>query len=175
MGKGSDFERDICKYLSKWYQGSVKPYIWWRGRGSGSVFTMDSEAGESFAGDIYSIRNEGRWLTDKVVIECKNGYPRASIDKHLKDNKNDQLLDFWAQVDNDATKTGKYPILIYRKKGQSPWVGINNGFSVLFHKYLTDLKYIHLHWTVNIDDIYFFDMNKFFENITPDIMKGTLK
>ena len=174
MGKGADFERDICKYLSKWYQGTVKPYIWWRGRGSGAVFTMDTEVGESFAGDIYSIGNEGRWLTDKVVIECKNGYPKYNISKHLKNNKNDQLLDFWAQVNDDATKTDKYPILIYKKKGQSPWVGINSDFNVLFHKHLTDLKFITIHWTVSICDIWIYDLNQFFDNITPDIMKRSI-
>jgi len=170
MGKGADFERDIAKFLTLWLTGQKKEYYFWRSPGSGSIATV-TMTNPGLNGDIIPLKNEAKFLLNNCVIECKNGYPRASIDKHLKGNKNDQLLDFWAQVDNDATKTDKYPILIYRKKGFNYWIGINSDFNTLFFKYLIDLKHIAIHWTVSIDDMYIYDMNEFFNNITPDIMK----
>jgi len=47
--------------------------------------------GERFAGDIYHVREEGKFLTNKFVLECKNGYENVSLDKHLKYNKSDDL------------------------------------------------------------------------------------
>ncbi|MFW6015003.1 MAG: hypothetical protein ACOCRK_01040 [bacterium] len=58
------------------------------------MFTKNENTGERFAGDIYSIREEGKFLTDLFVIECKSGYKEASIDKHLKYNNSDDIRDF---------------------------------------------------------------------------------
>ncbi len=85
MANGSKWERDVCKILSKWINGSEKPYVYWRSAGSGSVFTStNGEAGKEFAGDIYAIREEGKPLVSFISIECKSGYDSASLDKFLK-------------------------------------------------------------------------------------------
>lgn len=171
MGKGADWERDVCKLLSKWIQGKTTPYLFWRGRGSGGTYTRNDLVGDSFAGDIYPVMEEGKFLTKQVVLECKNGYPTASIDKHLKYGKDDKILSFWQQVIQDSEKTNKLPILIYKKKGQSPWLGINKILFEKFYKYLLDIRFVHMKWDNDIDDLYFFDMNEFFEIITPEIFK----
>lgn len=164
-GKGSSWEREICKFLSKWIQGEEKPYLFWRGRGSGSTFTKDDLVGESFAGDIYPVRDEGKWLLNYFVIECKNGYPKASIDKHLKYNKNDDIYDFWLQVNSDCKKVKKSPMLVYRKKGQNPWLGINKHTKNLLIDKNLNMRYILIHWEDEIDDLYLYDFYKFFEEI----------
>ena len=171
--KGGQWERDICKYLSKWINGSEKPYVFWRGRGSGAMFTNSNEIGESFSGDVYCVRPEGKFLLDKFSIECKNGYSGASLDKHLKNNKNDTLKDFWTQAVDDAVKSDKLPMLIFKKKGSpSPWVGISQISFNNYDKYLNDLKFIHLRWGKELMDCYLFEMKEFFKVITPVIVEG---
>ena len=38
------------------------------------MFTKSNLSGETFAGDIYSVRSEGEFLVNNFVIECKTGY-----------------------------------------------------------------------------------------------------
>lgn len=175
-GKGGTFEREICKFLSKWIQGTAKPYIFWRGRGSGGVFTMDITAGEDFAGDIYLVRPEGKFFSDVFSVECKNGYPKASIDNHLKYNKTDPIREFWAQCTNDANLTNRRPLLIYKKLGIKPtFVGIDWETSMLFGKILEGLRFTHLcYGDEDLPDIYLYSMDEFFEQVTPHVVK-TLK
>ena len=169
--KGGTFERDVCKLLSKWIQGTEKPYIFWRGRGSGGVFTQDITSGEDFAGDIYLVRPEGKFMVDAFSIECKNGYPKATIDYHLKYNKSDPIREFWRQCTNDARLTNRLPLLIYKKLGIKPtFVGIND---VCYNKIKSELKgvrFIHLYFAEDLDDVYLFGIDEFFELITPEVV-----
>lgn len=173
MAKGGQWERDVCKKLSKWVDGEEKPYKFWRGSGSGGNFTKDNLVGERFAGDVYHVREEGRFLIDRFTIEAKNGYSNASLDKHLKYNKADPLKSFWEQVINDAVSTNKYPMLVYKKKGMPiPWIGICPDIYKKLSKYLKGGRFIHLYWNDNdLPDTYFFDFDYFLECITPDIIK----
>jgi len=175
MSKGGDWERDVCKFLSKWVQGTEKPYIFWRGRGSGSAFTVSPLVGESFSGDVYSVRDDGKFLTDRFNCECKTGYKEASLDKHLKYNKSDPIKDFWVQTLGDSLKSNKYPLLMYKKKGMpTPWVCIyEKTFSTLVG-YLYNSRYIHIHWR-DLSDMYVFEMKEFFDTITPKIIKEAIE
>lgn len=174
MSSGSSWERDVCKYLSKWLQGSEKPYCFWRGSGSGGNFTKNNLVGERFAGDIYHIREEALPITKNLVFECKAGYPKTTLDNHLKYNKADNIKNFWEQVVTDAEKVNKYPVLVYKKKGMpTPWLGIETELYNKWKKYLEELRFIHLKWENGLPDTYFFEMHEFFEKITPDIVKKT--
>lgn len=174
--KGGDFEREICKFLSKWIQGTEKPYIFWRGRGSGGMFTMDENAGDDFAGDIYLIRPEGKFFADTFACECKNGYPKTSIDYHLKYNKSDGIKEFWEQCCEAAVKTNRNPLLIYRKKGVKPiYVGIDEYVFKKLYVYLKDHRFIHLSYPDStLHDLYLFGQSDFFDTITPKIVEKLL-
>lgn len=173
MAKGGGWERDVCKFLSKWIQGEVKPYIFWRGHGSGGTFTKDFLVGERFAGDVYHVRDEGKFLTDRFVLECKDGYKNASFDKHLKYNKSDDIKNFWNQVVEDSRKTNKYPMLIYKKKGMpTPWVGITFEVFSLLKEKLKECRYIKLCWAGELPDTYFFEYKEFFGKIIPADIEG---
>jgi hypothetical protein len=168
--KGGAFERNVCKFLSKWIQGTEKPYIFWRGRGSGGVFTQDISAGEDFAGDIYLVRPEGKFLSDTFSIECKNGYPKASIDYHLKYNKSDPIREFWNQCNTDANLTKRYPLLIYKKLGIKPtFVGINSTVYDKLKPELKGLRFVHLCYDT-LPDVYLFGMDEFFGAMTPQVV-----
>ena len=172
--KGSGWERQVCKFLSKWVQGSEKPYIYWRGHGSGAMFTNNELTGDIFAGDIYCLRDDGRFLTDRFVIECKNGYKDISLDNHLKNLKSDQLKQFWFKVYSEGNKVNKYAMLIYKKKGfKNPWIFICNDIYKKVNKYISELQYIHLKYDER--ESYVFNFYEFFECITPDMIKKIKK
>ena len=174
--KGGEFEREICKYLSKWIQGTEKPYIFWRGRGSGGMFTMDEGTGGDFSGDIYLIRPEGKFFADAFATECKNGYPKTSIDYHLKYNKSDGIKEFWEQCCEAASKTNRNPLLIYRKKGIKPvYVGIDEHVFKKLFVFLKEQRFIHLSYPdTDLSDLYLFGQSDFFDNITPKMVEKTL-
>jgi len=170
--KGSGFEREVAKFLSKWMQGTEKPYIFWRTPASGAMQTIHSD--ENMSGDIIAVRSEGKWLTDTYSIEIKNGYSNTSLDKFFKYNKSDPLKSFWSQCVNDANESEKYPMLIYKKKGMSTlWIGIDvNSYNNL-KNYLSKLRGMTLQWSEddNLPFLYLYEMKEFFNNITPDILK----
>lgn len=168
--KGSQWERDVCKYLSKWVQGSEKPYIYWRGHGSGAMFTNNELTGDIFAGDIYCLREEGKFLTDRFVIECKNGYPKITLDNHLKDIKDDKIRQFWFKAYSEGNTLNKYAILIYKKKGmKNPWIFICKDIYKKLNKYISSLQYVHLKYDER--ECYIFNLYEFFECISVDIIK----
>lgn len=167
MAKGGDFEREIAKFLTKWATGQDKTKYFWRTPGSGAMATI-SEANKNLSGDIHALRPEVCWFTDNWSIECKKGYPSTSIDKILKENKSEDLIQFWKQCCNDAKNANKKPLLIFRKKGFKPWVGILPEHIIISDK-LKNLTRIKLHLK-NCEDILIFDMENFFNTVTPKDM-----
>lgn len=172
--KGSEFEREICKFLTVWNNGDPKKPHFWRQLASGAMFTINDD--ENLSGDIRSIRPEGNFLTDIFSIECKNGYPKTSIDYHLKYNKSDGIKEFWEQCCEAASKTNRNPLLIYRKKGIKPiYVGIDEYVFKKLFVFLKEQRFIHLSYPdTDLSDIYLFGQSDFFDNITPKIVEKTI-
>ena len=123
MSKGGSFEREVSKALTIWLTGVEKPYMFWRMPGSGGLATIHEECRE-LSGDIRSLSRDGEFLTQAFSIECKTGYAKTSFWQHFKNLKNFGIKEFWKQAIHDAAKSGKSPMLIYRKKGKQIIVGI---------------------------------------------------
>jgi len=174
-GKGSQWERDVSKYLTNWLTNQKSEYYFWRSPGSGSVATI-SGTNPSLHGDIIPLKPEAEKICSKLIFECKNGYPSTSLDNHLKNNKNDPLKSFWLQVYKQAyNECSKYPILIYKKKGyKDPWVGINSVLHRMLYYHLSEMKYVCLYWEDEQLDLILFNMKQFFDNITPQIIEEKL-
>ena len=171
-GKGSLWERDVAKTLTKWLTGNEKPYVWWRMPGSGAIATI-SEENKELSGDIMALRPEGAFLTDVYSIECKVGYPQSNFHKHLKGVKNDEIRLFWEQAIGDAERADKLPMLIYRKKHYNALIGISNYEGKLKQK-LENIPSIVMTWG-NYNDLptcHFFDMEEFLNTITPEDIKA---
>ncbi len=170
MGKGPDFEREIAKFLTKWASGKTKPYWYWRLLGSGSVATL-SEENKELSGDLHALNPKACFLTDRFSIECKSGYPDTKFHQHFKDIKTFKIKEFWEQTVRDADRSLKFPMMIYRRKGMKPIVGLD---IVVFNKLnykLQGIGCIQLGNFKNLPPVYFYDMNKFFDRITPDDIK----
>lgn len=171
-GKGSSWEREIAKILTKWLTGNEKPYVWWRMPGSGSIATL-SEENKELSGDIMPLRPEGIFLTDKYSIEAKHGYPNSNFHKHLKGVKNDEIRLFWEQCVNDAVRADKRPMLIYKKKQYNSLIGISELNGQLKQK-LENLPSLTMTWG-NHNDLpicHFFDMKEFLNTVTPEDIKS---
>jgi len=169
--KGSDWERKIARHLTKWLTGQQKELYFWRSPGSGSVSTINL-GNSAISGDIIALKPEATFLIDKFSLEAKNGYKEASLDKHLRYNKSDPLKSFWIQACDDATKSNKLPMLIYKKLGlPTPWIGIESTFNDYVTSYMDGKRFVHIRWDTEYPDIYFYEFKEFFENVTPDAIK----
>lgn len=169
--KGSEWERQICKELSVWIQGTEKPYLFWRTPLSGGMATI-SELNKDMSGDIRSISPKSEWWP--FSVECKTGYPKTSFWQHFKNIKNFNIKDFWVQCTEDAKKPGKYPMLIYRKKNQKPIVGINKIVDNLLRNKIKKLNSMEICW-IDLESVTFYNMKDFFEVVNPNDIKGLLK
>lgn len=170
--KGSSFEREICSYLTNWLTGQTKEKYFWRTAASGGIATI-TQCNNHLAGDITSIKPESKFFTDLFVIECKVGYRTACFYKLLNGAK-DPVRDFWKQVVGDSDKSGKYPLLIFKRTGLKPLVGFPVAFASDIFLDLTESLWL----TVVIDrnhkygKFIFMGMDDFFNLVTPQLLRG---
>ena len=81
-GKGSNFERAICKQLSLWWTGGERDDVFWRTSTSGARAKTRCEVGQSTFGqygDIQATDPVGQPLIDMFTFELKVGYGHSSI------------------------------------------------------------------------------------------------
>ncbi len=167
--KGSRWERNIAKYLTKWLTGFARPYYYWRSPGSGSVATI-TENNKHITGDIVPLKEEARFLTDVFSIELKNGYPKTNFFSFFSgDNFN--IEKFWKQCVDNAND--KYPMLIYKKNRKVPIVGITKEIKNKLR--IKKLKYIKIKFDSNLPDVYIFNMQDFFDLVRPEDINGVYK
>jgi len=171
--KGGDFERVISKKLSVWLTGKEKPYQFWRMPASGGLATI-SEENKKLSGDIRALTRQAEFFTDIFNIECKNGYPRASFWQVFKEIKNLELKSFWEQCCLDAMKAGKWPMLIYRKKGQKIILGISTSINTILEDKIPEIRLlstITVKFDPSLPQVIFYDFENFFDIIKPEIVK----
>jgi hypothetical protein len=174
MGKGGDFEREISKAFTKWLTGVEKPYKFWRMPGSGGLATIHEE-NTNLSGDIRSLSRDSEFLTDCFSIECKTGYPKTDFWQHFKHIKTFDLKNFWRQCTEDALKSEKRPLLIYRKKGKQVIVGICKSDQTVLESIQGDLKAlacISMRFPLaEFPEVVFYNFNEFFDLVTPVYIK----
>jgi hypothetical protein len=117
--KGSPFEREICKTLSKWWTEGERDDVFWRSQASGGRATIRKKKGATLQGqegDVCSTDPISAPLTDLFTIELKRGYgswsPMDMMEK--PSNKNHIFMDFIVQASRQS-KNGTDWILIYKK------------------------------------------------------------
>ena len=174
MAKGGDFERYIAKELTVWLTGKPKPYMFWRMPASGGLATIHEEC-VGLAGDIRSVHKDAEFLTSIFAIECKTGYPHTSFWQHFKNIKNFNLESFWLQACGEAMGSNRRPMLIYRKKGSAPLVGMTDDIVSEIQKVtdLMEIPSITMYWSVikNIQPMNLFNFDDFFKAVGPDEIK----
>lgn len=81
-GKGSAFEREVCKTLSLWWSGGVDDSLFWRTAMSGGRATVRAKKGKmtrAHCGDITAVDDAGSTLTKLITFELKRGYNRGTL------------------------------------------------------------------------------------------------
>jgi hypothetical protein len=93
-GKGSSFEREICKTLGLWWTSGNRDDVFWRSSNSGGRAKTRSLVGQGTFGqygDVQATDPVGQPLIDLFAIEIKRGYTRHVfadiIDQPMKSAK----------------------------------------------------------------------------------------
>src|ERR1043166_5512869 len=113
--KGSGFEREVCKALSKWVSKGKRQDIFWRSAMSGGRATVQHAKGISIrqAGDICAVAPEGHVLTDRWFLECKH-VKNLAIQSFLLYGTG-ALANFWKVAQQQARQHRKSPMIIARQ------------------------------------------------------------
>lgn len=95
--KGGDFEREVCKLLSKWWTDGKRDDVYWRSSQSGGRATQRSNRGVrtyGSYGDIAAVDPIGEPLLKLFTIELKRGSSHSSPGD-LIDFKADNISHPW--------------------------------------------------------------------------------
>lgn len=134
--KGSSFERQICKALSKWWSGDDKKQVFWRSASSGGRATRVK--GIDQFGDIVAIEQSGFPLTNIVVIELKKGYGHWSPFDGV-DGPSRIFDSFCKQVGRDKKASNRpYSFLIFQRTRRKICLCTQPGF---FNRYYPDVVF----------------------------------
>lgn len=138
MSKGKNFEREISVLISLWLtNGDHDDYVWHTGS-SGARGTvrkkLKKSAENSTIGDLAAEHDDVKWFFNFFSIELKTGYPKSKrkskITSHMHIHnwsltdlldgaeKKTTFLKFWDQSIEDANKSKREPMLIFRRNNK---------------------------------------------------------
>lgn len=127
-GKGSAFERRVCKDLSLWVSKGKREDLFWRSAMSGGRSTVRAAKGkltEHQSGDISSVHPAGHALTNPYYLECK--FYRDLNAAALVFKNGGTLAEFWKVACKEAARYRKEPMLILKQNQQPIVVGLQSG------------------------------------------------
>lgn len=136
-GKGSEYERTVCKELTFWINGLKKPLLFWRSISSGGHFTTTGKA-SLHAGDITVIAApEDKGCSDALAfinyftIECKAYKKLNFMLGHTS-----ELQAFWHQATTQKVSE-KHALLFLKVNNRNQLVGCDDIFSEFLLKHLS--------------------------------------
>lgn len=124
MGKGSNFERQVCKELGLWWTNGERDDVFWRSSNSGGRATVRGRQGKKTygqAGDVAAVDPIGEPLLKFVTIEIKRGYSSQSFAALLDRPKNaaQQTWEAWIQQAIASQElAGSFSWMIISKRDQ---------------------------------------------------------
>lgn len=124
--KGAQFERDVCKDLSKWISGGKRDDLLWRSAMSGGRATIGLKEGISRSaqsGDISAIAAEALDFIEQYSIECK--FVKDLNIQGLVYSTQSGIIRHWGQTCCDANSSDKLPLLIAKQNHKPPLVGLS--------------------------------------------------
>lgn len=125
--KGASFEREVCVLLSRWLTNGKQEDVFWRSALSGGRATVAYAKGKRLAsqvGDISCIHPIGQHFIEHFAPECKF---YADLDyKGLLTGKG-KLLEFWAEINDQAARYGKMPFLVAKQNRMATNVFLDKG------------------------------------------------
>lgn len=160
--KGASYEREVCKQLSLWISRGLHEDIFWRSAMSGGRATVGFKSGKNHSsqvGDISLVSPLGSKLISAFAIEVKH-YADLNFTGLLTGKGN--LLKFWTEINEQASRYGKLPMMFARQNRLLPTV-------CLTHSGMNALDF-PIHKTVIINrphDLCIVLVDRFFEDCKP--------
>lgn len=142
--KGSGFERDMCEAFSLWWSQGARDDIFIRSSNSGGRFTNRAKRGKtthSQGGDFTYNDSTGRPFVELFSGEFKTGYGTKRKSKKttmttivgwccldlIDTSQAETVLEkFWKQCAEDASKTERSPMLVFRRNLRAPCVALRS-------------------------------------------------
>ena len=178
-GKGSSFERDICRQLSLWWSNGKRDDLFWRCAGSGAMAKTRSKIGkQTFGqyGDVQATDPAGQPLLNVFTIEIKRGYSSANFINMLDKPGNAAIQTwelFYNQVTQDATNAkSRAWMIIWRRDRKQTLVFLPMGIMTsLWNMYIT-AKFPHIRAKVLLKNgkpvrVFVCTLNDFLEYVQP--------
>jgi hypothetical protein len=135
-GKGSGYERDMCRCFSLWWSNGKRDDIFWRTSNSGGRATVRDRVGKDTfgqCGDIQATDPVGQPFLDCFTIELKRGYNSANVIDMLnkKEGAAEQKWEgFYSQVLGDAVRAQSLSwMLVWRTDRRDALVYIPNSIA----------------------------------------------
>jgi hypothetical protein len=123
--KGGEFERAICKKLSRWVTDGEREDVFWRSAMSGGRATIRGTEVRQ-AGDICAVAEEGWEFCNKWFVECKHVKELNIIAFFLK-KESGELRRFWEVARDKAALHSRVPMLI-ACQNRVPIIVLSKGF-----------------------------------------------
>jgi len=183
VGKGDDFERDQCRFLSLWWTKGARDDIFWRNR---RHRTIKDPTGRHQLGDITALQPEGIPFVEIFNVELKTGYSKTKKGKRVKnipwdvldlidhtgsEPQDPVLLRFWEQTYKDASLSKRLPLLIFKRDYHVPVVCIEEGTLRSLIPRLEEPSYPRVQFSRDDIALVMFREEHFFSWLTPEVVK----
>ena len=123
--KGANWEREVCRMLSRWLTRDALDDVFWRSSMSGGRATVHRKQGrktaDAAAGDICAIRPEGARFLDVFFVECKAARD-IMLEAYLFAGFKGKREDHWHKPRAQARQHGKIPLVIIKRNNLPPMV-----------------------------------------------------
>ena len=149
-GKGSSFERAVCRMLSIWWTKGVRNDVFWRTAGSRAMAKTRSKTGKATFGqhgDVQATDPIGQPLINIFSIEIKRGYSKSTFanlvepSTHIKP-KPCAYETFLEQAIGDSKNAGSFTwLLIVKRDRKEPMVCLSRSFCRLLKQRGVPLLY----------------------------------
>jgi hypothetical protein len=185
IGKGSSYERVICKKLSLWFSDGERDDWFWRSQASGGRATIRGRKNKNTLGgygDIVATSEEGLPLTKVITIEVKRGYSKKAnySPMALLESKGTKQLfkAFWNQALEScelakADGFGSNPVLIIKGDSKNPIIFFRKtlfGEMIDFNG-LLPIEETILHFNIGEDRIVGLKFESWLQWCSPDFFK----
>lgn len=176
-GKGSAFEREVSRTLSKWWTNGKRDDVFWRSSTSGAMATTRAKKNKNTYGqhgDIAAVDPIGAPLLDLCSIELKKGYNHIRMDDFLLEVSGSRtaFMEFILQADEAKEQSGSFSWMIIHKQDRRETIAYmpDDLFDILPFRRARYME-INFGWFASLYGVRFED----FLRIKPEFIKDLVK